>query len=463
MAVTFGAAGAGTNSTVTINVAFPAGIVAGTHYLTLTVFSGDPADSTIATPSGWTLLGTEQNTDGSFATADAGPRRATVFGRVADGTESGTVTLSVAGGTGSLIVGRIDRWTKTLAAWDVVGYAAHYELANGTQTTLAFPNVDLAAGDMLRVVTASPDDTQAISGQAFTATGFTFNAFTEQSDTGTTAGNDLRGMTGQATVATGTQATVTVTYTCTQDESCGGVLVRLRDSAGQTVAVGIASETDTGLAITPVGGAGTVAVGIASETDSALAVTPTGTVSVAIGQASETDTALAVTAVGGATSVTLGQASETDTALGITAAPGAATVALGVATETDTALAVTAANGTAPVVIGIATETDEALTVNAAGGTVVVQTGIAAETDTALGVGAAITQQSGGPGMGGYRGLQAIIEVAAAERRAELAAPPAACPNHGDPLEKGPDGVLSCPLGDYVHGFRPPRPPLGMR
>lgn len=292
MTVSFGAAGAGTNSTVTINVAYPTGIVAG-HYLTLTVFSGDPADNTVATPAGWTPLASEQNTDGSFATADAGPRRATAFGRVADGTESGTVAVSVAGGTGSLIVGRIDRWTKTLAVWNVVGYSAHYELANGTQTTLVFTGVDLAAGDMLRIGTASPDDTAAVSGQAFSASGFTFNAFAEQSDTGTTAGNDLRGMTGQATVATGTQATVNVTYTATQDESCGGFLIRFRDQAAASettappspaVATGQASQA-----------AVTVAAAAGTSMGSGAAPAATATVRPGPANATGTGTATAVT------------------------------------------------------------------------------------------------------------------------------------------------------------------------
>jgi len=34
--------------------------------------------------------------------------------------------------------------------------------------------------------------------------------------------------------------------------------------------------------------------------------------------------------------------------------------------------------------------------------------------------------------------------------RAELAAPPQACPNDGEPLRAGPGGVLFCPFGcDY--------------
>lgn len=40
--------------------------------------------------------------------------------------------------------------------------------------------------------------------------------------------------------------------------------------------------------------------------------------------------------------------------------------------------------------------------------------------------------------------LLAIQREAAEEIRAELAAPPQACPNDGEPLREGPGGVLFC-------------------
>lgn len=64
---------------------------------------------------------------------------------------------------------------------------------------------------------------------------------------------------------------------------------------------------------------------------------------------------------------------------------------------------------------------------------------------------------------GDYGGLGAIIDQATAERRAEMSAPPVACPTHGEPLDIGSDGVRSCPFGDYTFGTRAPRIPLGFR
>lgn len=72
------------------------------------------------------------------------------------------------------------------------------------------------------------------------------------------------------------------------------------ESAGggtpQTVLVGVATETDTASAITPVAGGVSVAVGVALETDAALAITPVaGGVVVVLGVALETDTARTIT------------------------------------------------------------------------------------------------------------------------------------------------------------------------
>lgn len=46
-----------------------------------------------------------------------------------------------------------------------------------------------------------------------------------------------------------------------------------------------------------------------------------------------------------------------------------------------------------------------------------------------------------------------IYADAAADRQAEAATPPAACPNDGEPLKTGPDGGLYCPFD----GWRPGR------
>lgn len=53
--------------------------------------------------------------------------------------------------------------------------------------------------------------------------------------------------------------------------------------------------------------------------------------------------------------------------------------------------------------------------------------------------------------------LGAIFESAVAEREADDAAPPLACPNDGTPLGTGPDGELFCPFDAWVWDGRPIR------
>ena len=104
-------------------------------------------------------------------------------------------------------------------------------------------------------------------------------------------------------------------------------------SAGQDIAVGLATETDTALAVTPTAHA--YDVGLASETDTGLAITPAAH-AYDVGLATETDTALAVT-VGAGQSIVVGLVVETDSALAVTHAK-ARTV--GLALEFETALAI---------------------------------------------------------------------------------------------------------------------------
>lgn len=57
----------------------------------------------------------------------------------------------------------------------------------------------------------------------------------------------------------------------------------------------------------------------------------------------------------------------------------------------------------------------------------------------------------------GWGQLLSIYAEAAADRAAEQAAPPEACPNDGEPLRTGPDGGLYCPFDGWRECDAPPR------
>lgn len=140
-------------------------------------------------------------------------------------------------------------------------------------------------------------------------------------------------------------------------------------AAGQTVTVGLATETDTAFGV---GAAKNQSVGLASETDSGLGVTAQKTVTV--GLSLETDTSFGVTA---AKDQAVGLASESDTALSVATAK---VLDVGLATEADSALAVAIEK---VVTAGLASETDTAFAVSTGNA---ISVGLATEADSAFGV-----------------------------------------------------------------------------
>lgn len=230
MTISYLAAGSGSTSATSINLGWPAGLAAG-DYVVAVVGSGNAAGSTTVTvPGSHTQLAAAQNTDGTFGN-NTGPRRATAAGYEAVGGESGTVTFSHASADANRVIGGIQYgFEKTNDAWDVVGYGGDDSDA-GSSISVLFSDVDIAAGDMLLLMWAGNDDTQAISGHGFTATGITFGTITEMTDVGQTVGNDVRLMACRVPVSTGS-GTVDVTFTSTSTGSGGATLVRLREVSG---------------------------------------------------------------------------------------------------------------------------------------------------------------------------------------------------------------------------------------
>lgn len=99
----FAAAGTGAQEVPlsgTLGVAYPTGIVFGS-FLLLHVFLSHSAAPTITTPTGWTLIDSQ---------ADGANFRSSVYWRRADGTESGSLAVTVSGGD-TFAGGRMYRMT----------------------------------------------------------------------------------------------------------------------------------------------------------------------------------------------------------------------------------------------------------------------------------------------------------------------------------------------------------------
>lgn len=225
--VTFGAIGTGADGSTTVLPSYPAGITAG-QYLTLHVSSGASTNPTPNTPAGWTLLATGVSTDGTYS-VDSGPRRMTVFGKVALGTETGTQQVIIV--DGNTCRGTIIRWGKSnpTDVWDVVAQGAN-DSTSGTSFAATTAAIGWQPGDAAMACVGQRVDTGTQSAQALTAAGITFGARTNRASTAVTIGNDHRHVVDTFAPVTAGTATVATTWAYTASESVSGglVVVRLR-------------------------------------------------------------------------------------------------------------------------------------------------------------------------------------------------------------------------------------------
>ncbi len=252
MAVAFATAGTGAETTSgTVSVPYPTGIVGG-HALVVHVLTH--TGTSIATPSGWTLLASGACGSGSGFHA--------AFFKIADGTESGTLSVVASGGGTNGTFGRMYRFTGA-ASTEGAGQES------GNSTTVADRTVTTTGADRLAVnlVAIRNDIAQA------EFTGMSGGTWAEA------VGEFLSTVGGDATLQIQT-ATIASAGTINGGSSSGGStrdynVIGFALVPGVTGAVGQASETDTAMSIaavkTPAGLSDTVE--LATETDSALSIT----------------------------------------------------------------------------------------------------------------------------------------------------------------------------------------------
>ena len=228
--VTFGNVGTGSSGGASVVPNFPTGITAG-QYLLLHVTSGATNDETPTTPSGWTLLATGTGTDGTVFGVDNGPRRATIFGREADGTESGSVTVNIT--NGNTCRGYITRWTRSgSGTWNIAS-AGGGDSTNDASFSVTFASINWLDGDAVAITVGQNPDTVTQSAQALTATGITFGTRTNQASLADGTGNDHRHVTDTFAAVSGADpaedAAPTWSYTGSGFCAGGAVIVRLRE------------------------------------------------------------------------------------------------------------------------------------------------------------------------------------------------------------------------------------------
>lgn len=250
MAIAFVSAGTASNSAGTLSPAYPATVTAGN--LLVIICSNKYPTNGPATPSGWIAPSNNQGEGGAgSAGVDSGTMYCTVFVRVADGSESGSVTLTMASSNAG--VARILQYSKTTGTW---GYALVNGADNSAGTSWSVTggsDPGIAGGDFMVVGSAINGNVASFTSQALSATGVTFGTMTERNDAGFTTGDDCAWVITEHEVTSGTSSAAPV-YTMTGNTTSGNcpagatVVVRLREVDTTITCTGIATAETFGTA-----------------------------------------------------------------------------------------------------------------------------------------------------------------------------------------------------------------------
>lgn len=150
---------------------YPTGLLAG-DLLLLLVGNKHPPNGP-STPAGWTFL--VQSSGGAGASAaDSGDTYTSAYYKIADGTETGTLTLTITGASCSSAV--MYAYRTTFAAWSIAATTAS---DNSAGTSLSFTGAadpGYTQGDWAVFVATINTDAFTLSANSFTATGVTIDA-----------------------------------------------------------------------------------------------------------------------------------------------------------------------------------------------------------------------------------------------------------------------------------------------
>lgn len=175
MTIAYQNSGAAATGTSSLSIPYPSSISAGNLLICSIASKGGSSPTTPPTkPSGWELI-CRRNGGLGAAGVDSGTVWQTVFAKIADGTESGNLSVTTSGdATNGSAVGHIERWTYDTSKQVVVAAATGTDTTgSSTAFSAAGSNaIDFAGTDILvGFFATNTDGTTAFTGQQFSATG----------------------------------------------------------------------------------------------------------------------------------------------------------------------------------------------------------------------------------------------------------------------------------------------------
>lgn len=218
---------------------YPSGITAGQKLLLVIGMKPSTANSgSVTTPSGWTAEGSITGAGGYGTTlgADTGNTNLFVFSKDANGTESGTLSVTVA--NNNVCWGKIARVPVGSKPGFSIAMTTGSDTTAGNVSITGAANPGVTAGDRVVCAMCIPTDVTTpaqFSAHAITQTGITFGTVSEIEEQDSATGNDIGGFITETPVNSGT-ASAAPTFTATAGGTTTnvrgpGVFIRIRDVA----------------------------------------------------------------------------------------------------------------------------------------------------------------------------------------------------------------------------------------
>ncbi|MEK7520385.1 MAG: fibronectin type III domain-containing protein [Patescibacteria group bacterium] len=234
-----GAIAYSTSGGTSVSPAYPASIAA--NNLLMLVIGMKPSvanGGSVTTPSGWTAVpsGSLTGAGGYGVTlgADTGNTNVFTYYKVAAGTESGTLAVTIA--SNGVSWAQMYRYTNASGSWSVAGTTGS-DTSAGSVSIAFGANPGVTTGDNILAAMVIPTDVTTaaqFSAEAFSQTGITFGTVTEISEPDSTVGNDIGGFTVRVPISSGTASgnpTLTATAGGTTTNVRGpGVFIRIREA-----------------------------------------------------------------------------------------------------------------------------------------------------------------------------------------------------------------------------------------
>lgn len=244
MAIEFVNLGTNASGTSPVTPAYNATVYAGN--LALLVVTNKYPTNGPSTPAGWTLLG--QASGGSGASgADSGDVYVTVFYKILDGTETGTVSVTVTSSNSTSsqiyaftrwpITGTNTPYTNSGDGWDIAQVSGT-DTSVGTDWVVASSSqMELKYGDVIVACTAVNTNLYTSASPVITATAVEMFTTTARADFGSAAGDNQRQVVSTCPVVGGIARPCTLGYTATLSGTAGSapagvtMFVRLRETS----------------------------------------------------------------------------------------------------------------------------------------------------------------------------------------------------------------------------------------